>query len=166
MAQFRRMAWGGIVALAAALTGAGQAQTLPGEPPAQSPGPVGASPFDVSMCLCLERAIATREAELTIRRNTYEALAREIADQAAAIDRRRPLVDVDSQAAIDDFKRQLDALDALKGRQDQVTLPDYQAAIASYNDRVAQYTQRCSGQTFDSTVVEQARATLVCQPDQ
>jgi hypothetical protein len=166
MARFRRIAWSGVVALAAALAGAGHAQTPPDEPPAPSLGTAGASPFEVSMCLCLERAIATREAELTVRRNTYEALAREIADKAAAIDRQRPLVDVNSQAAIDDFKRQLDALDALKARQDEVTLPDYQAAVTSYNDRVAQYTQRCSGLTIDSDVTEQVRATLICKPDQ
>jgi hypothetical protein len=166
MGKFRRMAWSGIVALAATLAGAGQAQTPLDEPPTPSLGTAGASPFEVSMCLCLQRAIATREAELTVRRNTYEALAREIAARASATDRQRPLVDVNSQAAIDDFKRQLDALDALKARQAEVTLPDYQAAVASYNDRVAQYTQRCSGQMLDDTVVEQVRATLICKPDE
>src|SRR5271156_2314318 len=156
MAQFRRMAWGGALALAVLLPagGAGQAQRPPPEPPMEMPpaepsapplGPVLPSPFDVSACLCLERAIDSRQSELTVRRNEYEALAREIADAQAAIDRQRPLVDVNNQYAIDDFKRRLDALDALKARQEQVTLPDYQAAVARYNDRVAQYTQRCSG---------------------
>jgi len=163
MAQFRRMAWSGALVLMASLLAAtGQAQTQP----AGTPPPVLSSPFDVSTCLCLERAIATRAAELTVRRNAYEALAREIHETEAAIDRQRPLVDVNDQAAIDDFKRRLEQLDAMKARQDQVTLPDYQAAVASYNDRVAQYTQRCSGSALDPGVSEQMRATLVCQPDQ
>jgi hypothetical protein len=167
MAQFRRTAWGGALVLATTLlAGAGWAQTVPAEPPPPSLGPTLSSPFDVSTCLCLERSIETRSAELTVRRNAYEELAREIQDAEAAIDRQRPLVDVNNSAAIDDFKRRLDQLDVMKTRQEQVTLPDYQAAVASYNDRVAQYTQRCSGHELDPAVSEQMRATLVCQPDQ
>jgi membrane-bound lytic murein transglycosylase B len=177
MAQFRRRGWGGALALAVSLAaGAAQAQMpppteapmgmTPAEPPAAPLGPVLTSPFDVSACLCLERAIDSRQAELTVRRNEYEALAHEIADAQATIDRQRPLVDVNNQYAIDDFKRRLDALDALKAQERQVTLPDYQAAIARYNERVAQYTQRCSGHPLDTTVAEQMRATLICQPDQ
>ena len=162
MAQFRRMARRGALTLAATLfAGTVQAQTPP-----STPGAVLSSPFDVSACLCLEREIATRQSEMTVRRNAYEALAREITEHEAAISRDRSKVDVDDPAQIEAFKRRLEALDAMKARQDQITFPDYQQAVASYNARVAQYTQRCAGHTLDPLVVESVRGNLVCKLDQ
>jgi hypothetical protein len=139
--------------------------TTPVAPPVPPPGAILSSPIDVSSCLCLERDIATRQGELTVRRNAYETLARQISDAEAAIARDRPQVDVNSQASVDAFKRRLDELDAMKTRQDQGALPDYQAAVAGYNQRVAQYTQRCSGRPLDAGVAEQVRTNLVCRMD-
>ncbi len=147
MAQFRRIFWRGGLALAALLGsgGAGHAQLLQAQTPVETLGPVLDSPFDVSFCLCLERDIQTRQAELTVRRNAYEGSSQEIRETEATLDRERPQVDVNDPAAVDAFKGRLAQLDVLKARQNQVTLPDYQAAVASYNERVAQYTGRCSG---------------------
>jgi hypothetical protein len=173
MARSRRIGWLGGMALAALLAGAGpgqaqtvQTQTLPAQTPVETPGPVLTSPFDISFCLCLEREIQTRQAELTVRGNAYEGLAKEIREIEAALDRERPRVDVNDQAAVDAFRQRLERLDALKARQDQVTLPDYHAAATSYNERVAQYTQRCSGRPLDPAAAEQVRASLVCRLDQ
>jgi hypothetical protein len=174
MARFRRMTGGGslvVMALVAAGGGHAQAPAPPLVPPPITPAvpPPGAtlsSPIEISYCLCLERDIATRQAELTVRRNAYETLAREIAEAEAAIARDRPRVNVNDPTAIDAFKRRLDQLDAMKARQLQVTLPDYQTAVAGYNERVAQYTQRCSGRVLDPRVTEQVRANLICRMDQ
>ncbi len=134
-----------------------------------SPPPSGArvtSPYEISSCLCLEREMATRQSEMTVRRNAYETLAHQIADTQTAIDRDRPRVDVNDPVAVEAFKRRLDELDVLKTRQDQVTLPDYQAAVGTYNERVAQYTNLCSGRILDPAVTEQVRGNLVCRMGQ
>jgi hypothetical protein len=163
MLRFRRPAWrGGLVLAASLLAGTGSAQP---QSETSAPGTVLNSLYDIGQCLCLEREIATREADLTARRQAYEALARQIADSQAAIARERPRVDVDSQYSVDSFKQQLDQLDALKERQAQTALPDYQAAVAGYNGRVAQYTQRCSGHPLDPAAADKVRGNLVCQPE-
>lgn len=151
MAQFLRMLTAGACAAALALgtAEAARAQVLN-------------TPQEISYCLCLDRGLATRLAELTVRRNAYEALARTIRDREAALDRRRSTIDVNNQAEVDAFKQQLEELDALKARENQVTLPDYQTAASSYNERVLLYTDRCASHTFDSGVTEQVRATLTC----
>jgi hypothetical protein len=135
-------------------------------------GPVGAasaqgmlsSPVDISFCLCLQRDIATRQGEMAIRRNAYERSALDIQDGEAALERDRPRVNVDDPSQVDGFRRRLDALDVLKTRLADVTLPDYQAAVTGYNERVAQYTGRCSG-ALDPNVVEQVRPNLICRMD-
>lgn len=133
-------------------------------------GPVAAAsaqtmlsaPSDIAFCLCLQRDIATRQDEMAIRRNAYEGSVREIQDAEAGLERDRPRVNVDDQSQVDGFRRRLDALDARKARLAEVTLPDYQAAITGYNERVAQYTGRCSG-ALDPYVVEQVRPNLICR---
>ena len=120
------------------------------------------APSDVAFCLCLQRDIATRQDEMAIRRNAYESSVREIQDAEAALARDRPRVNVDDQSQVDGFRRRLDALDAQKARLAEVTLPDYQAAITGYNERVAQYTGRCSG-ALDPNVVERVRPNLICR---
>jgi hypothetical protein len=160
MAYLWRMV--GLGALAAALaTGAAHAQALQ----TRASG-LTLAETEISTCLCLEREVATRQSELTVRRHAYEGLGSTILDAEAAIDRDRPAVDVNDPAAIARFRRRVDELDALKARQDQVTLPDYQAAVASYNERVAQYTQGCSGRTFDQAVIDQVRPNLICRMGQ
>ncbi len=123
------------------------------------------SPIDISFCLCLQRDIETRQGEMAIRRNAYETSVKDIQDAEAGLDRDRPRVNVDDQSQVDDFRRRLDALDALKARLAQVTLPDYQAAVTGYNERVGQYTGRCSG-ALDPNVVERVRPNLICRMDQ
>src|SRR4051794_14157321 len=121
MAQFRRIVAVGIVAALGGATWSARAQT-----PLQNLGPVLTSPYDISTCICLERDISTRQAEVTVRANTYESLARQIAELEASLDRMRSSVDVNDQIQVDDFKARLERLDAMKGRQLTVTLPDYQ----------------------------------------
>lgn len=154
----------GLALAGALLTGAAVAQTAPQTPaPAETQGAVLTSPYDISACLCLQQELTARESELTSRRAAHEALARQIHDGQVALDDQRPLVDVNNQLAVDEFKQQLDQLDALKTRQYQETLPEYQAAIARYNDTVARYTQRCAGHPLDPDATQQVRAGLVCR---
>ncbi|MBI3515854.1 MAG: hypothetical protein HY060_17615 [Proteobacteria bacterium] len=148
------------VALAAAALSAGPTHA---QAPGPHLGPTLTSPVEISTCLCLEREIATRQAELTVYRNVYDGLGQAIREAVLAIDRERPLVNVDDPAAVDGFRRRLDELDAMKARRDQVALPDYQAAVASYSERVAQYTQACSGRALDPRLAEQVRQTLSCR---
>jgi len=171
---------GGLAIVAAMLAGAAAAQTPPSDTSAgvgagagtgagtrtEAPGGVLSSPYEISQCLCLQRELATRETTLNARRDAYEALAREIHGAEVAVSDERPLVDVTNQLAVDEFKQQLDQLDALKTRQARVTLPEYQAAVTRYNDTVARYTQRCSGHTLDPEASAQLRANLICNFEQ
>jgi hypothetical protein len=163
--------WGLIVAglLVAAGARAQVPPPPPGPPPlpaSPAPAPIITSPIEISSCLCLERELANRQSELTVRRNAFETLTREVAEAQSALDRDRPRVDVNSQYAVDAFRQRVEQLEAMKARRDQVALPDYQSAVAAFNERVAQYTQRCSGRTLDPRVTEQVRQNLVCRMDQ
>lgn len=162
MAHGGRTAWRLLAGLGGILLGVAIAGA-PGEAVGQT---MLRSPIDISACLCLERDLATRQAEMTVRRNAYEALARDIQDGEATLERERARVDVNDPASVDGFRRRLDALDDLKTRQSTVALPDYQVAVTGYNERVAQYTQRCSGRPIDQATVEQVRPNLVCRMDQ
>jgi hypothetical protein len=123
-------------------------------------------PSEVASCLCLERDLTTRQAEMAVRRNAYDGLERDIQAAEATLERDRGRVDVNDQAAVDGFRQRLEQVDAMKARQSQMTLPDYQMAVAGYNERVAQYTQRCSGRPLDPLVVAQVRPNLICRMDQ
>lgn len=161
MAHRRRRARCLLAGFGAMLLGAGTGGA-PGEVVAQT---VLRSPIEIAACLCLERDLGTRQAEMTVRRNAYEGLARDIQEAEASLERDRARVDVNDAAAVDGFRRRVDALDAMKVRQSTVALPDYQAAIAGYNERVAQYTQRCSGRPIDQATLERVRSDLVCRTD-
>jgi hypothetical protein len=156
MAYLWRLVRLGAVAAALVAAGGARAQTAPGPTPAET---------ETSTCLCLEGELATRQAELTVRRHAYEGLATTIHDAEGALARDRSAVDVSDPVAVDRFRRRLDALDAMKARQDQVTFPDYQAAVASYNERVAQYARAC-GHALDPAVVAQVRPNLICRMGQ
>ena len=135
------------------------------ETPAQPLGPTLTSPYDISLCLCLQRDIAKRQATLNERRGAYDQLAGEIRDAQTAVARDRPRVDVNDPAAVARFKMRLDELDAMSARQAQVVLPAYQAAVGTYNQRVAQFTERCSGRVYDPGVTAQVRNNLICRLD-
>jgi hypothetical protein len=145
-----------VIGLGAAVMAAG---------PAAAQGTLS-SPAEISVCLCLERDLGTRQAEMAVRRNAYEGLARDIQEAEAVLERERARVDVNNPASVDGFKQRLDVLDAMKARQANVALPDYQGAVAGYNERVAQYTQRCSGRPVDQYVAERVRPNLICRMDQ
>jgi hypothetical protein len=159
MAHYPRKAAGAIAGavLAALAAGQGRAQTP------ETRSPVLTSPYEVSACLCLERDIAARLQDMSARRAAYEALTSRMNDLQADLDRRRKVINVNDPAQVDDFRRRLDELDALQAEQTGSTLPAYQAAVAAYNQRVAQFTERCAGRALDQNVVNQLRANLVCQ---
>ena len=159
MTDRRRRRYGGGL-IAATLLAASPALA---QSPPEALGPTLTSPYDISACLCLERDLPTRMNEIAVRRNAYEAMEREIRDAETAIERDRSRVDVNDPAAVDAFKRRLEALDALKARRDQVALPDYQGAVATYSERFNQYNQRCSGRGLDPAVTQQVRQNLICR---
>lgn len=165
MAHYRRKTAGVIAGavLTALASGQGRAQTPQTRTPSAPSTPVLTSPYDVSTCLCLERDVASRLQEMSGRRTAYEALTSQITELQADLDRRRKAINVNDPGQVDDFRRRLDQVDALQAELTGTTLPAYQAAVAAYNQRVAQYTDRCAGRALDQNVVNQLRANLVCQ---
>jgi hypothetical protein len=159
------MRGGGLVGAFLLAAGSAAAQSPPAAPPLQTLGPALTSPYDISLCLCLQRDIASRQTALTERRNTYDHLAGEIHDARVAIARDRPHVDVNDADAIARFKQRLDELDAMTAEQDSVMLPAYQAAVTTYNQRVAQYTERCSGRALEAGPTAEVQSNLVCRLD-
>ncbi len=125
--------------------------------------PVLTSRDDVAVCLCLNQSVASRSGALGQRRADYEHAQQEVTHLQGEVDAQRPTVDINNPAAIDAFRAKVLQLDKLRQSMQDTALPAYQSAVAAYNQRVEEFSQRCAGRAMDPGVEAQVRQTLVCQ---
>ena len=152
----------GIVQTGFILTLLGTAAPALGQSPA---GTLMTDPREIATCLCLNQSVLKREGELGAVRATYEALRKSIADQTAALNTKRPTVNVNDPTAVDAFRAQMEKRDDDEARLEQDVYPGLQTQTAAYNARVADYSQRCGGRYMDEPVLKAVQKTLVCTID-
>lgn len=123
------------------------------------------APSEIAVCLCLERSIGQRAAEMSARRPAYESLQMRVAALSSELERSRASVDTSNDAAVEAYRAKVVELDTVRNELERSALPDYQAAVTGYNERVTQFTQRCSARPVDPVVTDQVRRSLVCSID-
>lgn len=129
---------------------------------AQSANPLITDPREIAACLCLNQSVQRSEGGVTAARALYEALKKSVADQDAALNAKRPTVDTNDPAAVENFRLQMEKRDDDQNRVEQETYPALQSKIAAYNAKVADYGQRCGGRYMDEPVLKAVQKNLVC----
>ncbi|MFY8105887.1 MAG: hypothetical protein ACOVKO_03155 [Elstera sp.] len=142
------------------LAGPALAQSAP-----SASGTLMTDPREIATCLCLNQSVQRRGQALGAAQATYEALRRSIAEQATALNTKRPTVNVNDQTAVDAFRVQVEKRDDDEARLEQEVFPSLQAQTTSYNARVADYSQRCGGRYMDEPVMQAVQKNLVCTID-
>lgn len=132
--------------------------------PAAAQGYLG-NPSEIAVCLCLERSITQRATEMNARRAAYDRMQQQIAALGSDVERSRSTVDTNNDDAVAAYRAKVEQLDALNADADRTVLPGYQSAVAAYNERVNQFTQRCAGRGIDQAVTAEVRRDLVCRID-
>jgi recombinational DNA repair ATPase RecF len=123
------------------------------------------SPDTIRACLCQQQSVNRQASELAARRQTYDERRRQADALVAEAATRKSQVDINDPAAVAAYSELLGRRDAaVRDLADDLT-PRYSAFVSSYNQRVAQYNQQCSGQSFDATVLNQVQQNLVCPPE-
>jgi hypothetical protein len=130
--------------------------------PADAQQPIVSSPDTIRACLCQQQSVNRQVSELAARRQTYDERRRQADALVAEAAARKSQVDINDPAAIAAYSELLGRRDAaVRTLADDLT-PRYSAFVGSYNQRVAQYNQQCSGQSFDAAVLSRVQQSLVC----
>jgi len=131
---------------------------------ARAQQPALTDPTAIAACLCLERTMADRQREMTLRQGIYERVKNNVDRLGQEIEVKRPKVNVDMPADVTAFRELLDEQDAAQDSLMRSALPDYQGAVAAYNETVATFNRSCiSG--YHPTILESVRKTLACPTD-
>jgi hypothetical protein len=134
----------------------------PGEARAQVPP--GAS--EIATCLCLQQAVSALSADMNAKNQALDAANREVADFDAQLARDRSTINVNNPDAVARYKALLERRDAVYNRSVGPVRTEAAQATARYNGRVSEYNAHCANRPFNSAIVAQVQATLVCPPVQ
>jgi uncharacterized protein YfiM (DUF2279 family) len=118
---------------------------------------------EINACLCLQRSYTALAADMNAKNQAYAAAGREVADLDAQLARERASVNVNSPDSIARVKALLERRDAASNSLQ----PAYSAAaeaVSRYNARVGEYNARCANRPFNSALVAEIQARLVCPP--
>ena len=145
------------VALAACLAAFSAAAQSPPPPP-----PVGPAADEIRNCLCLKRGVDSAGADMSQKQAALETARRQLADLDAALQRDRAALDINNEAQVAQFRQKLAQRDALYNRISHDSYTAAAQAVQHYNQRVNDYNARCDNRPFDSVLMSQVQATLVC----
>jgi len=151
MALMIRFGGAALLALAVAAAGAARAQMPP-------------EIAEINACLCLQQAVGTLSGEMTAKRQTLDAVTRQLADLDAQLARERPLVNVNNADAVARYKALLEQRDAAYRQSIGAVHADATQSAARYNARVNEYNARCANRPFNSAVVAEMQTHLMCPP--
>jgi multidrug resistance efflux pump len=114
--------------------------------------------------LCLQQAVATLSAEMNAKKQALDAVTRQLADLDAQLASERSTLNVNNPDAVARYKALLEQRDAAYRQSIGPIHADATQATARYNARVNEYNARCANRPFNSAIVAQIQATLVCPP--
>jgi hypothetical protein len=119
---------------------------------------------EIGACLCLQQAVATLSAEMNAKKQALDAVTRQLADLDAQLASERSTLNVNNPDAVARYKALLEQRDAAYRQSIGPIHADATQATARYNARVNEYNARCANRPFNSAIVAQIQATLVCPP--
>ncbi len=144
---------GSLLALAAA-----------GPASAQVPAPMTSDPAEITACLCMGQGVATLSANMSAKTQALAAVRQHLADLDSQLARARPNVDVNNPDSVAHYKALLAQRDAAYQQSLGPVVGDADQATARYNAQVSTYNGRCADRTFNSVMMAQIQAHLVCPP--
>lgn len=121
------------------------------------------NPDAVRECLCLRQATDFQNAQIAVSRGIMEGAQNDLAQIRREIERRRPLVNAEDQAAVAAFETLVKSEEPAIRAYNDDAVPSYNAAVTKYRSAVETYTQRCGGMSYDPAVQRQVEANLVCR---
>src|ERR1700739_3723495 len=105
-------------------------------------------PAEIAACLSLQQSVAALSADMSAKNQALDAVKNHLADLDSQLAHEKPQVNVNNPDAVARYKALLEQRDA------------------RYNARVNEYNARCANRPFNSAVVAQVQAQLVCPPPQ
>lgn len=121
------------------------------------------TPDAVRDCLCLRQATEFQNAQIAVSRGMVEASQNDLAHIRREIERRRPLINAEDQAAVAEFETLVKSEEPAVRAYNDDAVPSYNAAVTKYRSAVETYTQRCGGMSYDPAIQRQVEANLVCR---
>ena len=149
----------------AAICGAGLIVTAGNAVRAQVPIPPP-EPAAIASCLCLQQSVAAFSADMSAKNQALDAVKNQLSDLDSQLAREKPQVNVNNPDAVARYKALLEQRDASYRQSIGPVHADATQATARYNARVNEYNARCANQPFNSALVAQVQAQLVCPPPQ
>ncbi|HMD64461.1 MAG TPA: hypothetical protein VKF83_10880 [Stellaceae bacterium] len=119
---------------------------------------------EISACLCLQQAVSTLSAEMKAKTQALDAVNRQVADLDSQLARERSTLNVNSPDAVARYKALLERRDGVYGQSVGPVHAEAAQATARYNARVNEYNARCANRPFNSAIVTEMQAHLVCPP--
>lgn len=134
---------------------------------AQVPPPVPPpEPSEISACLCLQQAVAALSADMNSKKQALDGVTHQLADLDAQLARDRAAVDINSPDSVARYKALLERRDSTYRQSIGQVHTDATQATARYNARVNEYNARCANRPFNSALVAEIQAHLMCPPIQ
>jgi hypothetical protein len=134
--------------------------------PASAGAQVAPEAADVASCLCLQQAVSALSAEMNTKNQALDAVTRQLADLDSQLVRDRSAINVNNPDAVARYKALLERRDAAYRQSIGPVHAEAAQATARYNARVSEYNAHCANRPFNSAIVAQVQATLVCPPMQ
>lgn len=134
---------------------------------AQVPPPVlQPEPSEISACLCLQQAVAALSADMNSKKQALDGVTHQLADLDAQLARDRAAVDINSPDSVARYKALLERRDSTYRQSIGQVHTEATQATARYNARVNEYNARCANRPFNSALVAEIQAHLMCPPIQ
>ncbi len=119
-------------------------------------------PAEINACLCLEREVETMSQSMNDKTQALAAARQHLADLNAELAQARPLVDVNNQSSVDHYKALLERRDAAYRESIGPVVSEADHAVAHYNSVANQYDSACANHPFNSDIMRDMQARLVC----
>jgi galactokinase len=134
-------------------------------PAAYSVPPAGVtrSPSLIAQCLCAQRQTSALHRQAERAQRSYVDGKARLATLDNQLAQTKSTVDSNDPAQVDAYRRLLLQSEQQNAHLYNDVLPETQSIVGRYNQAVDNYNARCSGQRFDSAVLAQVSASLVCQ---
>jgi hypothetical protein len=123
-------------------------------------------PAEIAACLCLQQSVAALSADMSAKNQALDAVKNHLADLDSQLAHEKPQVNVNNPDSVARYKALLEQRDAAYRQSIGPVHADATQASARYNARVNEYNARCANRPFNSAVVAQVQAQLVCPPPQ
>jgi hypothetical protein len=125
---------------------------------------MSSDPAAITACLCQQQGIATLSADMSAKTQALAAARQHVADLDAQLLQARQHIDVNNADSEAQYKALLAQRDQAYQASIGPVVGDADQSTARYNAHVNQYNAQCANQMFNSDMMAQIQAHLVCPP--